>query len=264
MNKALFGRYWPTQSFIHSLDPRTKITIAFAMIFVLFLATNWASMGFCALCALIFFAASRIPFLEAVRSILPLLFVIVLSVLFNLFYVDSGPILVDFGWTKITLGGLDAAAFLAVRLTLLLLMGSLLTMTTTTFDITFGIEEMLAPLSKIKVPIHEFAFVISTALRFLPQLASEFESIRIAQEARGAKLATTPLKGAKALSSLITPMFASVFRHADTLALAMDARCYMPGAERSKLKPSHLGVRDAVAFTVLVLICVLVALLRLL
>lgn len=264
MNKALFGRYWPVQSFVHALDPRTKITITFAMIFVLFLSTNWIAMGFCALCVLAFFAASRIPFLEALRSILPLIFVIVLSVLFNLFYVDSGSVLVDFGYLKITLGGVDAAAFLAVRLTLLLLMGSLLTMTTTSLDITFGIEEILSPLTKIRVPVHEFAFVTSTALRFLPQLAEEFDSIRIAQEARGAKLATTPLKGARALSSLITPMFASVFRHADTLALAMDARCYIPGANRGRLHPAHFSYRDAIAFAVLVFVCILVAILRLL
>lgn len=264
MNKALFGRYWPVQSFVHALDPRTKITFAFVMVIVLLLATNWLAMGFSAICVLLFFAASRIPIFEAMRSILPLVFLIVLSALFNLFYVNSGPVLVSFANMQITLGGVDAAIFLSVRLTLLLLMGSLLTMTTTSLDITFGIEEMLSPLTKIKVPIHEFAFVMSTALRFLPQLAEEFDSIRIAQEARGAKLATTPLKGAKAIASLITPMFASVFRHADTLALAMDARCYIPGANRGRLHPAHFGYRDAIAFAVLVFVCVLVAILRLL
>ena len=262
MNKALFGRYWPSDSFVHSLDARVKITIAFIMVVVLLLASNWASMGFCVLCVAGFFVASKISPLEAARSILPLLFIVILTAIFNIAYVDTGQVLIDFGWINITTGGLDSAAFLSVRLVLLLLMGSLLTMTTTTFDITFGIEEILSPLTAIKVPVHEFAFVVSTALGFLPQLAEEFESIRIAQEARGAKLATTPLKGARAFTSLMTPMFASIFRHADTLALAMDARCYVPGAERTRLRPSHLGARDFIALVVTAAICVSVALLR--
>ncbi len=258
MNKALFGRYWDAQSPVHSLDARIKITISFAMIIILFLAQNWYAMGFCVLCVIAFFAAAKIPPLEALRSILPLLFIIILSALFNIFYVDEGATLIDLGWTQITTGGLDSAAFLAVRLALLLLMGSLLTMTTTTFDITFGIEEMLSPLTRIKIPVHEFAFVISTALRFLPQFADEFETIRTAQLARGAKLATTPLKGARVLTSLVTPMFASVFRHADTLSLAMDARCYVPGAKRTRLHPQKIGAGDIAVLAVIALICVLV------
>lgn len=262
MNKALFGRYWPARSPVHSLDPRIKITLVFAMIAIVFLADNWAAIGFCSACVLAFFAVAKISPLEAIRSIAPLLFIVALTAIFNIFYIGTGSVLVDFGWLRITTDGVASAAFLSVRLVLLLLMGSLLTMTTTTFDITFGIEGMLVPLTKIGVPVHEFAFVVSTALGFLPQIAEEFESIRIAQEARGAKLATTPLKGARALSSLITPMFASVFRHADTLALAMDARCYVPGARRSRLHPFELHARDFVAVTIVAIICALVALLR--
>lgn len=262
MNKALFGRYWPANSLVHSLDARVKITLVFAMVIVVFLADNWISMGFCALCVLAFFAVSKISPLEAVRSIVPLLFIVVLTAIFNVFYIGTGDVLVDFGWLRITTDGVDSAAFLSVRLLLLLLMGSLLTMTTTTFDITFGIEAILSPLTKVHVPVHEFAFVISTALSFLPQIAGEFESVRIAQEARGAKLATTPLKGARALSSLITPMFASVFRHADTLALAMDARCYVPGAKRTRLNPSRLGASDFAAIAIVALIFALVILSR--
>lgn len=260
MNKALLGRYWPSNSVIHSLDARTKITITFVMVIVILLLQNWWALGVSAICVFAFFVASRISPLEALRSILPLLFIIVLSAAFNIFYVSSGEVLADYGWLKITSGGVESAAFLSARLALLLLIGSLLTMTTTTFDIAFGIEAMLSPLTKIKVPVHEFAFVISTALSFLPQIASEYESVRVAQEARGAKLATTPLKGLRAISSLIVPMFASIFRHADTLALAMDARCFVPGAERTKLYPMLFRKQDYIAFAITALICVAVTL----
>lgn len=264
MNKALFGRYWPAKSPVHDLDARVKITFVFLMIVAIFLADTWLSLGFCALIVFGLFALSRIPFVEALRSIVPLLFIIVLSALFNVFYVDGGNTLLDLGWVRITTGGLESAAFLSIRLALFLLLGSLLTMTTTTFDITFAIESMFSPLTRLKVPVHEFAFVVSTALHFLPQMVDEFDSIRMAQEARGAKLATTPLRGMRALSSLITPMFASVFRHADTLALAMDARCYVPGAKRTRIHPSHLGARDIAALAIAVLICIAIGLMRLL
>lgn len=261
MNKALFGRYWPVNSPIHSLDARMKITIVFLMVATVLLVGNWASIGICALVVFAFLAISKISPLRAVRSIAPLLIVVVFTALFNIVYLDSGEVLLNVGWLEITSGGLESAAFMSARLALLLLLGSFLTMTTTTFEITFGIEGIFLPLARIGVPVHEFAFVVSTALGFLPKLVEEFEDIRIAQDARGAKLATTPLKGIRALSSLVTPMFASVFRHADTLSLAMDARCYVPGAERTRLHPSHLRIGDFLALGVAVLICALALLL---
>ena len=205
-----------------------------------------------AVCTIAFFALARIPFLQALRSIAPLSFIIVLTALFNLFYIQGGETYVDWGLIRISEEGVRQALFIAVRLTLLLLSGSLLTLTTTTLDITEALERLLAPLARIGVPAHEFSLVLGIALRFLPQFAEEFRTIRAAQLARGAKLATSPVKGGlSGLTSLLVPLFASAFRHADTLSSAMDARCYHGANGRTRLNPLHFERRDAVALIVL-------------
>lgn len=249
---ALFGRYWEADSPVHRLDPRTKILATVLFIVIIFCASNFASLGLITLCTLGFFLLARIPLLQALRSIAPLAFIVVLTALFNLFYTQSGAVLVDWGWCSITEGGVWQSVFIAVRLTLLLLSGSLLTLTTTSLDITEALERLLSPLARVGVPAHEFSLVMGIALRFLPQFAIEFRTIRAAQLARGATLATSPVKGGLAgLTSLLVPLFASAFRHADTLSAAMDARCYHGANGRTRLNPLHYGAADACAIAVL-------------
>ena len=202
-------------------------------------------------------ACARIPLLQVIRSIAPLAFIIVLTVLFNLFFTPDGSVIADWGFAKITQTGLERSGFVGVRLTLLLIGGSLLTLTTTTLDITEASERLLAPLARIGVPAHEFALVLGIALRFLPQFADELRIIRTAQLSRGAKLATSPLRsGFSSFSSLIVPLFASAFRHADTLSAAMDARCYHGAQGRTRLHPLAFARRDAIA--AICLACLLV------
>lgn len=249
---ALFGRYWEADSIIHRLDPRAKIAGTFIFIVTIFCAWNFPALGMLAVCTIAFFALARIPFLQALRSIAPLSFIIVLTALFNLLYIQGGETYVDWGLIRISEEGVRQALFIAVRLTLLLLSGSLLTLTTTTLDITEALERLLAPLARIGVPAHEFSLVLGIALRFLPQFAEEFRTIRAAQLARGAKLATSPVKGGlSGLTSLLVPLFASAFRHADTLSSAMDARCYHGANGRTRLNPLHFERRDSVALIVL-------------
>lgn len=250
---ALFGRYWEADSFVHRLDPRTKITGTFLLIVTVFCAGSFAALGLVALCMAAMFVLARVPLLQALRSIVPLSFIIVLTALFNLFYVQGGAVLIDWGWCAISEEGVRQAAFMTLRLTLLLLSGSLLTLTTPSLDITEALERLLSPLAKIGIPAHEFSLVLGIALRFLPQFAEEFKTIRAAQLSRGAKLATSPVKGGLAgITSLLVPLFASAFRHADTLSFAMDARCYHGAIGRTRLNPLTFTRRDAIAIAALI------------
>ena len=252
---ALFGRYWEAESPVHRLDPRTKIIGTLLLIVTIFCAGTFPALGIVALATAGLFALARVPLLQALRSIAPLSFIILLTALFNLFYVQGGDMYVDWGWCAISQEGVRSAAFMAVRLTLLLLSGSLLTLTTTSLDITEALERLLTPLARIGVPAHEFSLVLGIALKFLPQFAEEFRIIRTAQLARGAKLATSPVKGGlSGLTSLLVPLFASAFRHADTLSGAMDARCYHGAVGRTRLNPLRFARRDAIAIAVLALL----------
>lgn len=251
-DKALFGRYWQAESPIHRLDPRTKITGTLVLVVSLFCAGSYIGLGVIAAAMLAVFLIARVPILQALRSILPLIFIVALTVIFNLAFVQGGPVYVDWGWLTISQEGVDTALFMGIRLTLLLLSGSLLTLTTTTIDITEATESMLKPFARLRFPAHEFAMILGIALRFLPQFANEFNIIRTAQLSRGAKLASSPLRsGMGALTSLMVPLFTSVFRHADTLSAAMEARCYHGAAGRTRLHPLRFARRDAVAVIVL-------------
>lgn len=244
---ALFGRFWPQSSAIHALDPRTKVLGALLWVVVCFAAATPAALALVAasFCAMV--ALARIPAGQMLRSIVPLLFIVVLTALLNLFFTQGGETLVDWGWLRITEAGIAQAAFVSVRIALLLLGGSLLTLTTTTLDITEAFEKLLAPFARIGVPAHEFALVLGIALRFVPQFADELRIIRTAQLARGAQLSTSTVRGLSGATSLLVPLFASAFRHADTLANAMDARCYHGAAGRTRLHPLAFARRDAIA-----------------
>ena len=250
---ALFGRYWPAESPVHSLDPRTKVIGTLFLVIIIFCAQSLLGLGLVAAFLVGVILLARIPLLQALRSIVPLLFIVIITALFNIAFVQGGTVYIDWGWLRISEAGLWQALFISVRLILLLMAGSLLTLTTTSIDITEAVEKLLTPLAKIGLPAHEFAFVMGTALRFLPQFADEFHHIREAQIARGARLSTSPFRsGLSSVTSLVVPLFASVFRHADTLSDAMEARCYHGATGRTRLHPLAFGARDAIAAVVLV------------
>ena len=252
-NDALFGRYWAADSLIHQLDPRIKLLGAIALVIITFLANSFLALAImCAAIATLFWLA-HIPMDQALKSILPLVFIIVLTALFNFFFVRGGTVFVDWGWITISSEGMRMAVFVAIRLTLLLLSGSLLTLTTTTLDITEAFEYLLSPLNKLNVPAHEFALVMGIALRFLPQFVDEFRTIRAAQVSRGARLTSSPTKsGLASLTSLLVPLFTSAFRHADTLSAAMDARCYHGAEGRTRLNPlNEIGEQGMIATGIL-------------
>ena len=258
---ALFGRYWEADSIIHNLDPRTKLVGVIFWMVITFSAANFPALGVVVLATLALCFLARVPLGQAFRSIAPLSFIIVLTALFNLFWVQGGATLAQWGFIQISEEGVRMAIFISIRLTVLLLAGSMLTLTTTTLDITEAFERLLTPLARIGVPAHEFAMILGIALRFLPQFAEELQTIRIAQLARGAKLATSPTKsGIAGLTSLLVPLFASAFRHADTLASAMDARCYHGAQGRTRLLPLAFTRNDAIAAAALVALLAIVIL----
>ena len=259
MNNALMGKYYAVDSFVHDLDPRVKITCVFATMIVVLASGSYAAMGVCALFIIGAFVVARIPVGQAWHSIAPLMFIVVITAIINIFFEHDGAVVAQLGPIVINQGGLNLALFMAIRLTLVLLAASLLTLTTSTLDLTDGLESMLRPLSRIGFPAHEFAMILGIALRFLPQFITELGIIRSAQASRGAKFSANVFRGGlQSLTSLMVPLFTSAFRHAETLSGAMEARCYHGGVGRTKLDPFRLRPSDAVAvlFVVAMIACV--------
>ena len=246
--RALIGRYLERSSPVHRLDPRVKLLAALVVIAALLVAGNWWSLMSCAVFIVGFYAAAEIAPLSALRSVAPLLFIVIITALLNIFFVQGGDVYVSWGPMQISAEGVHAAAFMSARLVLLLLGVSLLTLTTTNLDITEAFERLLSPTHRLGVPAHELAMIMGIALRFLPLFAGELTTIRRAQIARGGRFTLwPPAAGLRSLSALLVPLFASAFRHSDTLAEAMEARCYHGALGRTRLHPLRLGLRDAIA-----------------
>lgn len=243
-NAAIIGRYWPGNSPVHRMDPRAKLVGALAFMVVVFAAQTFFGLAACAVFTVAFFLAARIPLGKALRSIAPLAFIVVITALLNVFFVQGGQVLFEWWIIRISEGGLVQAAFISCRLLLLLLGMSLLTLTTPTLDLTDAFEHLLAPLARIGVPAHELSMMMGIALRFLPQLAQELTIIYRAQISRGATFS----KGrVGTLLALMVPLFTSAFRHAETLSAAMESRCYHGGTGRTRLHPLALSRVDGAA-----------------
>lgn len=241
------------------MDPRAKLLLSLAVMIVIFAAQTFWGLAVCAAFTVAYFMVAKIPLAKALRSIAPLAFILVFTALLNIFFVQGGAVYFQWWIFTVSEAGLIQAAFIGTRLFLLLLSMSLLTLTTTTLDITDAFEYLLKPFSRIGVPAHELSMIMGIALRFLPQFANELQTIYRAQISRGATFATSPLKGGlRTLTSLMIPLFTSAFRHAETLSLAMDARCYHGGPGRTRLKPLHFGALDRTALIVIALMLAVV------
>lgn len=252
-NIMIIGQYWPGDSPLHRMDPRAKLVLALAVLLVVLSSQNFFALGIATVFIFSFHLVSRIPLKQAIRSILPLLILVAFYVLFSLFSAQTGAVIFEWWIIRLTTGGLVQGAFVACRMFLLLFSMSLLTLTTTTLDITDAFEYLLKPFARIGLPAHELSMIMGIALRFLPQFVGEIQTIYRAQISRGAKFATGGLRAkTQMFSSVIIPLFTSAFRHAETLSLAMDARCYHGGPGRTRLNPLHYNSRDFVALAVVV------------
>ena len=242
------GQYFPGRSALHRMDPRAKILLTIAMIAAVFAAGTW--LGYVMLFAFAFAAIriSGVGMKFVLRGLKPILFIVVLTFLINIFFTTGGTALVHWKFINITDKGLYAATRMALRLILLVLVTQLLTLTTSSIALTDAIEALLKPLAKIGFPAHEMAMMMSIALRFIPTLVEETDKIMKAQQARGADFESGNLiERARAMLPLLVPLFVSAFRRADELAMAMEARCYRGGQNRTRMKQLHFTKLDAQA-----------------
>ena len=245
------GQYFPGNTFIHRLDPRTKLVLTIVYIVVLFVAHTWMAYALTAVFLVVCVVVSRIRPASLLRGLKPLFIIILLTALLNLFYTSGEP-LVQFWIITITKEGVRSAVLMVLRIMMLVCGTFLLTYTTAPMQLTDGLESLLGPLKKLHVPVHELAMMMSIALRFIPTLIEETDKIMSAQKARGADFETGNLiQKAKALLPLLVPLFISAFRRADELATAMESRCYNGGEGRTRMKQLRYSSRDLVA----VLVC---------
>ncbi len=245
-DSAIFGRYWPGTSPLHRMDPRAKLLLSMAFMVAAFAAQTYFGLAVCALFVFGLFSLSGIPLGSAFKSIAPLAFIVVVTALLNIFFVQGGAVIFEWWVIRISEAGLASAAFIGCRLLLLLLGMSLLTLTTTALDITDAFEYLLKPFARIGLPAHELAMMMGIALRFLPQFTTELQTVYRAQISRGATFSANPFKGGLSiLSSLMIPLFTSAFHHAETLSGAMEARCYHGGSGRTRLHALKYARRDA-------------------
>ncbi len=252
------GQYYQTESVIHRLDPRVKLVGTILYIISLFVSDRFTGYLMAALFLGVMIKLSRVPFKYMVKGMKAIVFLLLLTVVFNLFLTPGEP-LVQFWKLTVTKEGLRISVFMAIRLTLLIIGSSLMTLTTTPNHLTDGMEKLMGPLKKIRVPVHEIAMMMSIALRFIPILMEETDKIMKAQIARGADFESgNVIKKAKAMVPLLVPLFISAFRRANDLAMAMEARCYQGGEGRTKMKPLKYEKRDFAAYGIFC--CYLVAL----
>lgn len=248
------GQYFPGKSVIHRLDPRIKILLTALYIVMLFLPNGFLGLGLGAIYLIIAFLLSGIPVKMMLKSIKPILPIIIFTGLLNLFFLDGGTMLLSLGFIKVTSEGIHTMLFMAIRIIFLICGTSLLTYTTSPITLTDAIERILSPLQKIKIPAHEIAMMMTIALRFIPTLIEETDKIMSAQKARGADLESGSfLQRAKALVPILIPLFVSAFRRAEELALAMECRCYHGGEGRTRMRQLKTTRLDyiSIAFTAL-------------
>jgi len=243
------GQYFPGNSFVHRLDPRTKLIMLVIYIVALFTASNWISYGLCFAFLALTIAISTIPLKSIVRGMKPLVFILIFTGLLNLFFTAGETVLVKIWVITITLEGLVRAFFMVIRILMLITATFLLTYTTSPIALTDGLESLLSPLKVLHVPVHELSMMMCIALRFIPTLIEETDKIMSAQKARGADFETgSLLDRVKALVPILVPLFISAFRRADELATAMECRCYQGGEGRTKMKILRFHLGDFQAF----------------
>ncbi|MBQ8614779.1 MAG: energy-coupling factor transporter transmembrane protein EcfT [Ruminiclostridium sp.] len=232
------GQFFPGHSVIHRMDSRFKIVLEIIYVVMLFAASNFYGLGISAVFIFTAFAVSGISFKMMIKSIKPILPIILFTAVLNILFVKGeGEPLASFWIIEIYYEGIEISAFMIVRIILLIVGMSLLTYTTSPIVLTDAIESLMSPLKKIKFPVHELAMMMTIALRFIPTLIEETDKIMMAQKARGANLDSGGLlKRAKSLVPILIPLFVSAFKRANELATAMECRCYRGGDGRTRLR----------------------------
>ena len=259
MNNIVFGQYYPSGSVVHRMDARIKLLAVILYIVTVFFITDYTMYAAIFLFVVAVALISKIPLKVLFRTVRTIVFLVLVTSVINLFFTKGDTLWVNWKFIHIYREGVEHAVKLALRLVLLMLFPSILTLTTTPMELTDAMESLMAPLKLIKVPVHAIALIMSIALRMIPILMEETNKIMLAQKARGADFDTGgALKKAKAMVPVLVPLFVGAFRRADELALAMDARCYSSVAKRTKYKVMKMGLRDFFASLVCLAVFTLV------
>lgn len=262
LEKMIFGRYIPGNSFVHKLDPRSKLSFVFLFIIGVFLANNTVTYAVLLGFTLLVILSSRIRLYFLFNGLKPILFLIIFTLLMHIFFTKEGALLVDWKFIKIYEEGLRQGIFISIRFLVLVLLTSILTLTTSPISITDGMEDLLGPFKRFKLPVHELALMMSISLRFIPTLMDETDKILKAQLARGSDISTGSIKQRiRAVIPLLVPLFVSAFKRAEDLAVAMEVRGYRGGEGRTRYRQLKWHWRDT---TIMVLLAALVAVLFLL
>ena len=258
------GQYFPGNSYLHRRDPRTKIIASGVYIVVVFLCQSLSSFGFLLLATAGLIAVSGVPVRILLKSIKPLVFILAFTTVYNVFFHTGDRLLANFGFVEIYLEGVLYAVMMAVRIVCLLIGSSvILTYTTSPILLTDGLERLLSPLKHLHLPVHEFAMMMTIALRFIPTLIEETDKIMSAQKARGADFSSGGLiKRAKSLIPVLIPLFISAFRRASDLAVAMECRCYRGGSGRTRMTKLTFSLGDAMLLLFIVAMGVAVVLIN--
>ena len=266
MKNISLGQYYPSNSLIHKLDGRTKILLATIFIISVFFCKSLLSFAFLLAVTFAIVFISRIPLRIVFRSLRAIVFILIFTFIINVFLTKGdGDPLIDWWIFKIYIDGVWNALFIAVRILCLILSSSVfISFTTTPIQLTYSIESLLSPLKRIKVPVHDFAMMMSIVLRFIPALSEETEKIMTAQKSRGADFESGSLiSRAKALIPILIPLFVSAFRRSDELATAMECRCYHGGEGRTRMTITRMKARDYVALFFMIIVAASLILLNL-
>lgn len=259
MSNIMLGAYYPGDSLIHRLDPRIKIVLTIVFMVLIFMVKSFLGYLYVAVFMLGISLISGVPIKMFVKSLKPLLFLIVFTFVLNLFFIKGDEVLIQWKFIKIYKYGLEFSVFMALRLVFMVTSASVMTFTTTPVLLSAGIEKLMAPLKLVRFPVHEMAMMMTIALRFIPTLIEETDKIKKAQMARGANFETGGLKQkATAMVPLLIPLFISAFRRADELAMAMEARCYHGDDGRTSYRVLKLKVLDYMAAFVMIAFGVLI------
>jgi len=263
MEKMIFGRYIPGDSLVHKLDPRSKLLFVFAFIIVVFLANNVVTYAILLGLTLFVILLSKIRLYFLINGLKPVIFLMLFTLILHLVMTKEGAVIFDLGFMKIYEGGLRQGVFISLRFLMLVFMTSILTLTTSPISITDGLETLLNPFKRFKLPVHELALMMSISLRFIPTLMDETAKIMKAQMARGSDLSAGPIKDRlKAVVPLLVPLFVSAFKRAEDLATAMEVRGYRGGEGRTKYRQLKWMARDTISLALLVIVAIILFMLR--
>lgn len=262
LNDITIGQYYPAKSVIHKLDARVKLVATFIFMISLFIINKFWTYLIVVASLIAIIKLSKIPAKYILKGLKPLKWIIIFTFFINIFFIP-GDVVWSFGFIKITQQGISQSIFMALRLIFLVVGTSLLTLTTSPIELTDGIEKLLNPFRKVGLPVHELAMMMTIALRFIPTLLDETDKIMKAQMSRGADFESNNIiNRAKNLVPLLIPLFISAFRRADELAMAMEARCYRGGYNRTKMRQSIITKKDYIAVCILVVYLVIIIVTR--